>query len=433
MDNKETKNKIIELLSFIYIAFFLLLLSNGAIKTIYSEVALQTYSSYIYITGGVGLLLYIVSKIISSKFNKYEIIVFIMIILAYLSLINAIDIPTAILGKSGRYEGLLVWLSYYIFILNAKNIKEKHYLNIVVCLISTYAISNIVFGLYQVKIGTPSFIKIVRYGTYASGFLGNSNFFGSLSSIFYGLALGMFIKEDLGIKKYLLGLLLLIANLGVIINGAMSAMVSVIVINLVCFIQTIVLIIKKEKKSRFYLVSLIIGTLSFALVFFIYSINRPTIKNDIVNLFSETKSAVVDNKVEDSYGSGRIYIWKKTLEKLKETPITGYGIDNFRNAFDSKLKFEKHNIIVDKAHNDYLQKAVCEGIISSVVFVIFLLMIFFKGMFKKLSPIYYGLLLAFTCYSIQAFFNISFINVAPIYFIIIGLIIGKLTEKESIA
>ena len=104
MDNKETKNKIIELLSFIYIAFFLLLLSNGAIKTIYSEVALQTYSSYIYITGGVGLLLYIVSKIISSKFNKYEIIVFIMIILAYLSLINAIDIPTAILGKSGRYE-----------------------------------------------------------------------------------------------------------------------------------------------------------------------------------------------------------------------------------------------------------------------------------------------------------------------------------------
>ena len=170
--------------------------------------------------------------------------------------------------------------------------------------------------------------------------------------------------------------------------------------------------------------------LSFVLVFLSYTNFYPSIKNDILTLFGQTKNVIVESKVDDSYGSGRIFIWKNTIEKIKEAPITGYGIDNFAHAFNNNLFLDKR--LVDKAHNDYLQKALCEGIISGLVFVVFLLIIFFKRVFKNLSPIYYGLLLAFTGYSIQAFFNVSFINVAPIYFIIIGLLVGDLDEKMSL-
>ena len=39
--------------------------------------------------------------------------------------------------------------------------------------------------------------------------------------------------------------------------------------------------------------------------------------------------------------------------------------------------------------------------------------------------------MAFTCYSVTAFFNISVIRVAPVYFVVIGLLLGKVSEKSK--
>ena len=426
------KKKIVELLSIIYISIFLAVMLILVIMTIYDGISLKGYSTYVYISGGIGLLLYIASKVKNFKFNKYEIAVFIMIVLSCLSLLNAVDINVAIFGRNNRFEGLLVWLSYYIFILNAMNIKNRKYIYIIIALISIHMFANIFYGFYQVGIfNPPKSFRVAIPENYATGFLGNSNFFASMASIFYGLILGLFLKCKFNWKKYLLSIVLLFANLGIIMCGAMSAFVTVVAINIVCIIQMIVLIIKQKQKSLFYCCSLVIGILSFVLVFFAYTKNYPSIKNDIFALFGQAKDVVIENKIDDDYGSGRVFIWKKTIEKIKEAPITGFGIDNYAQAFDNKLFLDSR--LVDKAHNDYLQKSLCEGIISGLFFVVFLLVVFFKGIFKNLSPIYYGLLLAFTCYSIQAFFNISFINVAPIYFIIIGLLVGVLAEKKSVS
>ena len=77
---------------------------------------------YLWINGELGLVLYISNKIRNFKFNKFEIFILIMILISSLSLITSIDFYTAIVGKSARYEGLLFWLTYYIFMLNAMNI-----------------------------------------------------------------------------------------------------------------------------------------------------------------------------------------------------------------------------------------------------------------------------------------------------------------------
>ena len=252
-----------------------------------------------------------------------------------------------------------------------------------------YMLSNTIYGLCQVGVLKSSIIQVFSYENNAAAFLGNSNFFGSLSSLFYGITLGLFI-------------------------------------NLVCLIQITISIIKKRENRFVCLGSFIFGIISFVLVFSIYSTNHSTVKSDVNKMIDQAKSVVVDNNLNDDYGSGRMYIWKNAVEKLKDVPITGYGIDNFGHIFDNKLI--RSGRVITKAHNDYLQKALCEGIISSLGFI--LLIIFFKGVFSKLSPIYYGLFLAFIGYSVQAFFNISFINVAPIYFIIIGLLISILTSKS---
>ena len=73
-----------------------------------------------------------------------------------------------------------------------------------------------------------------------------------------------------------------------------------------------------------------------------------------------------------------------------------YCIENIVNgkkyigqSKDIKARWRSHKkeLYAGRHDNDYLQKALCEGIISSLVFIGFLLLIFFKGVFKNLSPI----------------------------------------------
>ena len=77
-----------------------------------------------------------------------------------------------------------------------------------------------------------------------------------------------------------------------------------------------------------------------------------------------------------------------------------------------------------------------EGIFKCITYIIFLVWIFFKGIYviiksNKVEPLLIGLFLSFVGYSIQAFFNISVTRVAPIFFIICGLLLGQL-EKNRI-
>lgn len=426
------KNKTIEFFSFLSIFFLLILIITGSVRVIYGDLSLKNYSMYLWINGELGLFLYVIGKIRNFKFNKFEIIILIMALLSILSLTNAIDVYTAVIGKSSRYEGLLVWLTYYIFMLNAMNIKNKKYLYIIVAMISIYMLNNIFYGLFQVgALSPPSLFDIKLMGQASRGFLGNAMNYGSLAGIFYGIILGLFIKTKVGLKKYLLFILLLLANLGIIMSSVMSVFVGIVAINLLCLIGIIVRLVKKKENRYLYLTSFIIGIASFVLVFMIYSNFNPKMKNDLAKLFGEASVTLDTGEIQDNYGTGRIYIWRNTLEKIKTAPITGYGIDNFSRAFNNRLVDKISHGIVDKAHNDYLQKALCEGIIASIVFVGFLLYVFFKGIFKDLSPLYYGLLLAFICYSVTAFFNISVIRVAPVYFIVTGLLIGKISEKKE--
>ena len=423
------KNKIIEIINIIFIILLFIFIITSSIRMTYTNFKLVDYSFYLSIYGGIFLIIYIISKIKNFKFTKLEIIIIIMMILSCLSLINAIDINTAIFGKMNRKEGLLIWLTYYLIALNCMNIKNKKYIKIIIYFICLYSLINIFYGLFQVGLLKTDSFKIKNSWHYARGFLGNSMFFGTLMNIFYGIIFGLFMKCEFNYKKIILYILLFIASLGIILSGAMSAIVGVLITYLIVLIQIIISIIKHEKSSILSFVFLIVSITSLLIVYKCYSLYDNHLVKDVSEFQDESKS-LSKGKVDDNFGTGRFYIWRKTIEKIKTAPITGYGIDNFRLAFDSKL-LDSHNLIVDKAHNDYLQKSLCEGIISGIIFVIFLLIIFFKLIFKKLSPIYYGLFLAFTSYSIQAFFNISVTRVAPIYFIVIGLLIGKIYQKGN--
>ena len=169
---------------------------------------------------------------------------------------------------------------------------------------------------------------------------------------------------------------------------------------------------------------MLITFIIITVILFLFLSYRIThLREDILELKKETTS-IKEGEVTDNFGTGRIYIWKNTLEKIQENYLFGVGIDNFSLAFDNSLIDGISGFMVDKAHNEYLQIMLCEGVIKGILYIVFLLIIFFKNLVKKKDKLTFALFLSFTCYCIQAFFNISVTRVFPLFFIILGLLIS---------
>ena len=100
-----------------------------------------------------------------------------------------------------------------------------------------------------------------------------------------------------------------------------------------------------------------------------------------------------------------------TTNEEAKTPVTSY-------------------YIVDNAHNVYLHTAASTGLLGLIPYLLLCLFVFIKGLkFKNKLGIL--LLSGFVAYSIQAFANISVIQVAPIYYIIMGLILSIKEEPNK--
>ena len=89
-------------------------------------------------------------------------------------------------------------------------------------------------------------------------------------------------------------------------------------------------------------------------------------------------------------------------------------------------KFRK--IFYDKAHNVYIQIGVTNGIFALAAYMLICLVVFLKG-FKLKDNYSNSLFMAFVSYCILAFANISVIDVAPYFFIILGLL---MSEEKSL-
>lgn len=85
-----------------------------------------------------------------------------------------------------------------------------------------------------------------------------------------------------------------------------------------------------------------------------------------------------------SAGSGRAYIWSRTIPLLNKCWITGYGADTFMLVFPHSDYAGKYSIgsflesFCDKAHNMYLNMAIGTGIISLIAFIAIMVMAMWK-------------------------------------------------------
>lgn len=141
-------------------------------------------------------------------------------------------------------------------------------------------------------------------------------------------------------------------------------------------------------------------------------------------------------KGKEKLGSSRGYIWSRALPLIKNTLILGTGPDTFVFDFPQGdligkyYAYDTPNIIVDKAHNLYLQIAINYGVIALLGFLAMIFIYIIDSIklyaFKESYDEKSQMLGAITClgvvgYLIAGMFNDSAVSMAPVFWIVFGV------------
>lgn len=364
--------------------------------------------------GAILLVLFLINYK-SIKIDKKDMLILIFAMLIFISTILSSDIHTSIFGAKKRYEGMLSLFSYIIIYLCAKRFFK--YKNIKTLLVILYILFILVgtLGIVQYYIKIPE-IKLFSKGV--TGTFGNTNFMGNFLSIGIPVFSMMYILKN---KKLSL-LTSLIVFFDIVACGARSSWLAFATF----FIILLAYLIKTKNKE--YIKRTGILLICFVLIFTYLFTAKNSFTKSKVNAVKSDITVATTQGVTNKMGSSRIQIWKITVELIKKYPIFGVGTDNLKKEIMDNLTEESIDFMlrtrkqIDKAHNEYLQYAVTLGIPAMLIYIGFVLLIL-KENIKEIENDNAKLILylILVSYLVQAFFNISTIGIAPLFWLALGL------------
>jgi len=134
---------------------------------------------------------------------------------------------------------------------------------------------------------------------------------------------------------------------------------------------------------------------------------------------------ILHGNIRDEFGTNRIYIWRHALALFPDNPIIGSGPDTFRFVFPPEAQF-RYDEFYENAHNEYIHILVSQGILGLLAYLVFLGGIFLKAVpISFRNPLVAVILVAFTCYCAQAFFNLSLPITSQILWVFAGMLASK--------
>lgn len=378
----------------------------------------DTIKGPILVIAGISILiLLILEKKWDNSLISWLLLVYVFI--QFLSSVFAYNPLLAFAGetaKSGRFEGLATLIIYAILFYSAKNFMMPTQKKVIVTFSALSIVS--IYALIQYY----QFDPLVIYKHYRSmifSTVGNQNFLGSLVLMLTVLALGLFLH----FKKWYFALFFSLFFSTLLVAQTRSCWLSFAVI--LFFIAISVLVFNRSKWDSFLVSILLMVSITLLL--------NKTKKNAL-----STRSGTIKKEMamKDEYGgSGRLKIWEITGIVIQDHPFLGTGPENLKSVIHAEHKKEINEYYrvkktsIDKAHNEYLHIAAVTGIPSLILYLMILSLILFqnaKHIFQaNLKTL---LLLTIIAYLIQAFFNISVIAVAPIYWIVLGFLSQKTKE-----
>lgn len=364
--------------------------------------------------------------------EKYhiEIILSIFISLVCLSTVLSENPMTSIYGTENRSEGLFTFIAYgSIFLFSYRFIEGNHLHNVLKGIVGVSVFVS-VYGIlqhYQLDFLPRSSGRIGYDRSYA--FFGNPNFYGSylVLIIMLGIALYLTAKNKKTILFYITAVSL--GYVALLFTGTRSGWLGVFCALL--FITVLVILKRRNLWKKW----LLLFSVLMSLTVMINLAEQGDFSNRFGSIFSDA-SKIALQETTGREGSSRWFIWRNSLQLVKDYFWIGSGPDTFKYVFPATPEEREQYLgnrfmIVDKAHNEYLQLAITLGVPALILYlslVVFVVRKTFQAIriaseYEKI--ILYGLLSAILGYLVQAFFNISVVSVAPFLWVILGIALAR--------
>lgn len=381
---------------------------------------------------------------VTFKMGIYEWIFIVLLILEAFSVLNSVNTKTSIWGTGGRNEGILMLCSYYAIFYVARLLTSDRSKVILVNGFLGITLLHSIYGLCQ-YFGIATSFVFNSYPGMVSGVAGNPNFMGTLLVMASGLSAGMFYYSEKLYQKFSYLGLLVVYLFTLLLTKTMSAYFGVAVMILV-FLGYLTITRNKHRQFanvkitsfKILMVALVGG---ISLLFIINIIMDNFIANELLDLVHQMTEMMETGQINESFGTGRFTIWSNVLQMVPHYLFTGVGIDALAEPYYYYFGLVNEQLI-DKCHNEYLQILITMGLPALVCYLTFYFFVG-KDLLKRLveivnhdrewngEPLYVGLALAFIGYLAQAFFNISVIDVAPYFWILLGLMSESPIEVQK--
>ena len=372
------------------------------------------------------------------KVNKFDYIIYILIFTNIISCLFAMDYNVSIFGAINRNEGMIVLLSYYLMFLNSRILRKKDIDKLLNVLIYS-GIFNCLYAVLQVIFKAPFVVKF-KWRWMANGLNYNPNFFGTFMCTVGLLSICMYLFNEKIKLFYFVSSVVMV--LGLVLSQSTGPLIGyffgIFVLIIILFMRKIKVWKKLLKLGSVLIITFFISVYGtdylFNNIYKYQDTDSYTIKGDIDRIIiygcdvlgidakwikENTHLAEVDNIKLNTISSNRFDIWKRSMIIIRDHWLVGVGVDNFGIAHNKYYDYS----LYDKVHNVYLQILVTNGVIGFIPYIVWLILVLYCGC-KNYSYNILILLIPVIGYSFQAIVNISVIDVAPIFYILGGMIVG---------
>ena len=416
---------------------FLKASKNKAFKFMYPSY----FQPYIVAVFGIALtalvVLSFIARLTSGKFKFYIADVFYFTLLAFMliSMFCSVNFGVFANGQVFYMEHPLHFLCYYgLFyagsMIEDSNLRKKllySYLIIaviegIVAFLQTRGI-EITYCLYSSN--KPSYTA--SYGT-----LQNTNFYATLSCVLTAACSGLFIFSSKIIKKKALKWVVfgitLVMFYTMLESGARLAWVGMIAM-ILTYIASLIVMRKSNidkdllRQITIDFITMIMGYIAVIIVMII------TDYSYVSERVEQTAQDTVGAIGTDDFGSGRGEIWRAALHSVRRHWATGIGLDNLVQAFREMPGYQEGDYIQAKGHSEYIHTLVTQGVFAITNYIALLIYAGVKSVkmiFNEKDDVKRSLQWIFFCvfvaYISQAIFSSSIMNVAPYFWIILGLV-----------
>jgi len=426
----------------ILIIFTLIILSLFMIKLIKYEYSIKP--SYINLPAAVMVAIILLSTLLA----KYKMI--------------------ALVGMYNQHEGAITYICCILLMVIAANTaftgefgrKMLWTLGLLSVCLSIFSVSSFLGYNLMESSTLRTLITGKQYAAYSHGVisstLGNPNYSSGLGAALVCLFLICFIWGIENIPRKYTFVFMLTSMLLVWSSQSLSGMAVMLagLVGIVLFACYDLGVKGSLKNNGIVLLSILVS-------FLILNLGNPQLSQELFSwkgspsAVPQQKESLMGKAAEAkipqtattglSAGSGRSYIWEKTVKLVEAKPLLGYGADTLVFYFpqhdpDKKANLGSYSTYVDKPHNAYLGFAYNFGVLAALV----LLYLFLAHLFLNLrlilrttgemqaERIYILAMLAFlTAFWLQGLVNDFVIGSLPLLWLLMGFSVSLYNLLEQ--